>query len=156
MYQGSGNPTGDTSISFKVQLQNTGSGTQDLSQVTIRYYFTADGGSGFSGQINSAGMNLPAAPYFQDIKTSVSQMFGTPAAPSATADSYLELDFAAGTPSLPAGGTLVIDNQFHGPNYSTHFTQTNDYSYDGTATAFKATNTITLYVGGVLMSGMEP
>jgi hypothetical protein len=156
-YEAEGMAMGGTSVAFKLQVTNTGTGSQDLSQVTIRYYFTAEGASGLTGQINSAGITLTSSPYFEDVTKNISQAFNALSPTTATADSYVELSFAAGTPMLPASSPLTIDSQFHSGNYSTTFNQTNDYSYDGTATsAFKASSTITAYVAGTLVYGTEP
>jgi hypothetical protein len=142
-------------VEFDVQVANSGMGIQDLTAISIQYYFTADGASGLTGQINNASVATPnAAPYNQEI-TGVQMAFSRLTDATATADTTLTISFTSG--SLPAGGTLEVDVQFHSGNYSTYFTQSNDYSYDGSdATAFVPSQTITVQVSGAVVWGTAP
>jgi Cellulose binding domain len=143
-----------TSIAFDVKVQNTGTGAQDLTQMTIRYYFTAEGGSsGLAGQVNSASISSAGPPYYAAL-TMVNQTFTALSPATATADTYDEISF--GTGSLGAGDTLEVDVQLHSPGYATTFNQANDYSYDGTAAAFAPSSTLTIYVAGALAAGTAP
>jgi hypothetical protein len=143
------------SVGFNIRVLNSGTGMQDLSQVTIRYYFTTDTQSALAGQVNTASISNPAGPNYYSAVSGVTLAFTAMTAPTATADTYLEFGFPAGT-SLVAGATLEVDVQFHAGNNQGTFDQSNDYSYNGNATAYTPSSTITLYVSGTLVSGTEP
>jgi hypothetical protein len=142
-------------IEFDVQVANEGTASQALAQMTIQYYFNADGASDLTGQINNASVSTPnAPPYFQDIN-GAQMTFSSLGPVTTSADTILTISFASG--SLPAGGTLEVDVQFHSGDYSTYFDQSNDYSYDGSdATAFTTSDTITVEVSGAIVWGVAP
>lgn len=148
---------GVTSVAFDVQVTNSGTGNQDLTQLTIQYYFTADGASGLNSsdtQINQASITTAGPPYYQTI-SGVSLNFSPLSPTTSTADTVATLSFASG--SLPAGGVLEVDAAFHSSGYATTFTESNDYSYTGTdTTTFAPTQTITIQVAGVTVWGMAP
>jgi cellulose 1,4-beta-cellobiosidase len=134
---------------------NSGTGSQDLSQVTIRYYFTTDTQTALAGQINTASITEPAGPNYYAPVAGVTMTFTPMTTPTTTADTYVEFGFPAGT-SLPANATLEVDVQFHAGDNQGTFNQANDYSYNGNAAAFTPSNTITVYASGTLVSGTEP
>lgn len=150
--------TGDlvTAISFDVQITNNGMGAQDLTQMTIQYYFNGDGAGGFMYQINDAYIETPnTVPYYQALMTSdVLGTFTSLSPAIAAADTVFTISFSSGT--LGADGTLTVDVQFAASNYSTAFTQSNDYSYDGADTTFSPNPDITVELSGATVWGMPP
>src|SRR5205814_2308294 len=72
------------------------------------------------------------------------------------ADYYLEVHFTAGAGSIAAGGQSgEIQNRF-AKNDWTNYTQTGDYSFDATKTAFADWTHVTLYRNGTLVWGTAP
>jgi hypothetical protein len=140
--------TGATSQQMQPQFQiiNHGTTAVPISSLTIRYFFTLDG--------NSATNLTFSCDYAQINSSNVSAVFNTWA--GTNADEYIELHFAAGAGMLAAGqSTGPIQARFYESNYLT-FTQTNDYSFDPTKTAFADWSHVTLYQSGTLVSGTEP
>jgi cellulose 1,4-beta-cellobiosidase len=72
-------------------------------------------------------------------------------------DSYMEVGFAPSSGNIIARvGTLTLQTRFYGPDFNMMFTQTNDYSFDPTKTAFTDWSRVTLYRNGRLIWGTEP
>jgi hypothetical protein len=80
--------------------------------------------------------------------------FGDVTPATATADRYLEVSFAASTPSIGTNQSLEVHAAFHVPSYSL-LTQTNDYSYVPSST-FATSQLLTVYRNGILIWGTEP
>ena len=139
------NDSSATDNQFKpgLRLVNNGSSAVDLSTVTVRYYFTKDSSSA------SPSYNCDYAVIGCG---NVHATFGSVSPATATADTYLQLSF---TGSLAAGAsTGDIQNRINKSDWS-NFDETNDYSY-GTNTSYADTSTVTVYVNGTLVSGVEP
>ena len=154
----SGNATNHAE--FELDVVNHASTAIALSDVTLRYWFTADG-------------NTLSTIYFQTyysanvstntmINADVSGTFASaPAANvSATSDSYMELSFSAAAGSLPTNGKATVQCSWDGPGpnvYMDMFDEANDYSFDANDTAAPVQAPyVTAYVGGVLVWGIEP
>ncbi|ANY68208.1 hypothetical protein BBD42_18295 [Paenibacillus sp. BIHB 4019] len=71
------------------------------------------------------------------------------------ADHYAEYSFTSGAGSLTASQSLEILTAFNKNNWSS-YTQTNDYSFNPTATAFTDSTHVTVYISGNLVWGIEP
>jgi endoglucanase len=154
-----------STVAFNLTLSNGSFSTVNLSDVTVRYWFTADGnapsGMTFVSYYSShAGTAIcspcPPAP-------GIVGTFNTAPAANLPADAYLELSFAAADGTLGAGltgDTVAVQAAFHGPGtqYSDTFNETNDYSFDPTKKTSPGaqTTTITAYVQGQLVWGCEP
>jgi hypothetical protein len=133
-------------IQAQFQIINHGTTAVPISSLTIRYFFTSDG--------NPVANMQFACDYAQIGNGNVSAVFNTWA--GTNADEYIEIDFAAAAGILAAGqSTGPIQARFHGSTYPT-FTQTNDYSFNATDTAFTDWSHVTLYQSGTLVSGTEP
>ncbi|WP_437734341.1 cellulose binding domain-containing protein [Sorangium sp. So ce1335] len=134
-------------LSFKVQVRNTGSQTVALSDVTIRYWFTADGASSaFDSECDYASIPGGCA--------NVSWAFGT--ASGTEADRYFELSFASAAGNLAPGATSgEAQIRIFTATYE-QMMQTNDYSFDATLTAFTPWEQMTAYRDGELAWGTEP
>jgi hypothetical protein len=145
-------------IAFNVELSNAGFATIHLSDVTVRYWFSADGNpaSGITFKTYySANAN-------HDITADVMGTFAAASAANltATSDSYLEVSFnaAAGTLGPLSGGAADIQVALFDPKYQFKFNETNDYSFDPTKrpSMYQSSKVITAYVKGQLAWGCEP
>jgi cellulose 1,4-beta-cellobiosidase len=148
-------PTAQTEqIQPNIEILNTGAAAQDLAAVTVRYWFNTDGSNSQAFNCDYASSSSATAPLTCTGDPEPMAMFVPLPTPTATANAYMQLSFSGGT--IPGGGgTAVIELQFHDADYAT-FTQTNDYSFNGTYTAFTPWDRITMYVDGALVWGFEP
>jgi uncharacterized protein YjdB len=136
--------TGSTALSTWLKIENTGNVPVDYADLSVRYWFTADG---------SASLN-----YWIDFtKFGTENVSGQFAAnqQKANADTYFELKAAASLGKLyPLSSTGNIQYRVGKANWSA-FDETNDYSYK-TAGSFTENNKITVYYKGQLIYGEEP
>ena len=152
-------------IGFHINIANMGSMAQKLSELTVRYWFTAEGDPSMKMECYYAGP-IPA-PMTNVQGTFMALTAATMPAATATADTYLEISFTAAAGSIAAGGNSGdIQLAVHDTNYGTsRFNEANDYSYNPANAQAKClmgnmpsclTSTMTLYRGGVLTWGTEP
>jgi endo-1,4-beta-xylanase len=126
-------------------ISNTGTATVDLSTLTVRYYFTADGSTSQAYVCDYAVIGCGST------SATFSPTTGT------HADTYMEVSFTSGAGSVsPGSNTGEIQARFHDTNYAVTFTQSNDYSFDPTKTAYANWTNMTLYQSGTLVWGTEP
>lgn len=127
-----------------LQVVNTGTSAVPLSELTLRYWYTSDGATAqnFYCDWAAAGCGVITSK-FVTLPTSVSG-----------ANGYVQLGFASGT--LAANGTSgEIQDRIAKADWS-NYTQTGDYSFDGSKTSYADWSRITLYRNGVLVWGTEP
>ncbi|MCY0927948.1 cellulase family glycosylhydrolase [Streptomyces sp. H27-H1] len=155
---GGGDPTGALKVRYKnndssatdnaarpgLQVVNSGTTSLDLSTVSVRYYFTRDGGTPSVSAwcdyaaIGCAQVKLKTVPL---------------STPVAGADTYLEVTFAGG--SLAAGeDTGDIQLRMSKPDWS-NFNEADDYSRS-TATSYADAPKIPAYTGTTLAWGTPP
>jgi hypothetical protein len=125
---------------MRLGVENTGAAF-NLSALTIRYWFTADGASGFTGNIDYSSVAGGSG--------SVSVAFG-----EELGSNYAELSFS-GTDMVGAEGVDEVQLRFHGNPYQ-DMSQTNDFSFIASAPVGTPNRNITPYVSGVQVGGCEP
>jgi endoglucanase len=143
-----GDPTGplDNAAKPHFMIFNMGGSSVALSGLKIRYYFTKDNATGFQTPIcDYAGVGCG------NLSGSIVGMTAVTGA-----DSYLEVAFTSGAGSIAAGGnTGDIQMRFSKSDWS-NITETGDYSYDSTKTAYADWTKVTLYSGAALVWGVAP
>lgn len=128
--------------SMVLSVQNNGPAF-DLPQLTIRYWFTADGAGQFSGNIDYANLGGAGS---EAVSVTFGQELGS---------DYADLAFSGGA-NVAAGGTVQeVQLRFHGNPYQ-NMDQANDFSYIASATAAVPNPNITPYVNGTQAGGCEP
>lgn len=143
-YRAADTNPGDNQIKPHFNLKNNGASSINLSDVTIRYWYTSDGSQAQSFHCDYAVVNC------SNVKGSVVKM----SSPVTGADNYLELSFSGGT--LAANGQSgEIQTRINKADWS-NYNESNDYSFDGTKTVFADWNKVTVYYKGSLVYGVEP
>ncbi|XID92816.1 glycoside hydrolase family 6 protein [Paenibacillaceae bacterium WGS1546] len=143
-YKAADTNAADNQIKPHLNIKNTGASAVSLSDLKVRYYFTKEGAAAMNAWIDWAqigGANIQVT-------------FGS--ASGTGADTYAELSFTAGAGSIAANGqTGDIQLRMAKSDWS-NFNEADDYSYDGTKTAYADWNKVTLYHSGALIWGIEP
>jgi len=129
----------------RFRISNTGNTSIPLSEVKIRYYYTVDGdiAQNFWCDWSSVGSN------------NVIGTFVKMDTPKTGADYYLEISFTSQAGDLAPGASIEVQGRFAKSDW-TNYTQTDDYSFNPTATYYADFNKITAYVSGNLVFGIEP
>ncbi len=127
------------------KLINTGTSAISLSDVKIRYYYTIDG-------VKAQNFYCDYSPVGS---SNITGMFVSMTTPKSGADYYLEIGFTSNAGSLAAGENVTIQTRFAKTDWS-NYTQTNDYSFNPTATTYVDWTKATGYTSGVLKWGTEP
>ncbi|MFF0451487.1 cellulose binding domain-containing protein [Streptomyces sp. NPDC004609] len=129
-----------------MEIFNTSEKSVLLSEVVLRYYFTADGGEAYAFNCAEAAMGC-------------SNVTGTVVAlesPSDTADHYLEIGFTKQAGALkPGANSRGLELQLFRTDHKP-LKQDNDWSFDGTRVAYREFDRITAYKRGALVWGKEP
>jgi Cellulose binding domain len=153
-----------SSIAFDVAISNNGAMAQALSDLTLRYWFTANGITSFTAHMYYA--NLPSITT-QTIAESFTSLSATSTPPAtAMADTYMQVSFTQAAGSIGAmSSTNDIQLEFNDSTYAGTQTASNDYSYTATDLMTNCdqnnvltcqTMTITLYRDAALVWGDEP
>jgi hypothetical protein len=153
-----GTPAVTQSIYYDVRVTNNGTTAIPMSQLTIRYWYTWDDTGSVTQTFitptyflnNSGQTSLPL--------TGITGSF-TAVSPARTgADYYEQLAFIPADGSIPAGKYMEFGVGMR-KNDNSNYTQTGDYSYNGSNT-FVTTTKVTVYVtttnGTALVYGTEP
>jgi hypothetical protein len=132
-------------IYLNIKLINNGSSALALSNLKLRYYYT----------INGAQTQNFYCDYSPVGAGNVNGSFATMATAKTGADTYVEIGFGSGAGSLAAGGNTTIQARIAKSDW-TNYTQTDDYSFNSSATTFVDWTKVTGYVSGALQWGIEP
>ena len=130
---------------LNMKVINTGSSAIALSNVKIRYYYTIDGAQAQNFYCDYSPIG----------SGNVTGSFVTMATAKTGADTYVEIGFTSGAGSLAAGANITVQTRVAKSNW-TNYTQTDDYSFNSSATTFVDWTKVTGYVSGALQWGIEP
>ncbi|WP_443092061.1 cellulase family glycosylhydrolase [Dictyobacter arantiisoli] len=142
-----GNPGSTTvnQISPSIELVNTGSNSINLSDVTVRYWYTIDSNQAQTYSCDYAALGCT------NIKGTFVAVSGR-----TNADYYLQIGFGTGAGNLaPGANTGDIQNRINKSDW-TSYNETNDYSFNGSQTSYAPSTKITAYYQGQLIWGTEP
>jgi hypothetical protein len=142
------NDNPDNTLYALYQIINTGTDSVPLSSVTMRYWFTNE---------TPTDPLVFACDWAQVNCSNTTSKFVVLSSPRAKANTYVEIGFTAAAGSLAAGqGSGEIQTRIHHANWS-NFNTTESYSFiSDPSFVYKDTQTVTLYVNGVLVWGTEP
>ncbi|MFH8409774.1 cellulose binding domain-containing protein [Streptomyces sp. NPDC018019] len=129
-----------------LEVVNTSKKTVALSDVSVRYYFSADGASQYGSNCFQTYLGC----------SHITQKTGALSSPAPDASHYLEVGFSPEAGSLaPGKSTEAIGLQLYRLDHK-ELNQKNDHSFDATATHFTDAKKVTAYVRGALAWGKEP
>lgn len=128
----------------RYKITNSGESSIDLSQVTIRYYYTIDGEKNQSFWCDWSSIG----------SSNVTGSFVEMSQPQTDADYYLEISFTPEAGNLQPGQSFEVQGRFSKSDWSS-YTQKNDYSYKASDSYGDNIKT-TIYISGVLEGGIEP
>jgi hypothetical protein len=143
-YRCAGAKADDNQIRATVQVVNHSPAAVPLADVTIRYWFTADGHGAFQKWCDYAAVDA------RNVRLDVRTLDR----PVAGADACLEIGFAAGT-LAPGGSTGVVQLRLAADDWSA-FDQSDDHSFAPDVNEMADAPRITLHRQGRLVWGVEP
>ncbi|HEX6524302.1 MAG TPA: cellulose binding domain-containing protein [Streptosporangiaceae bacterium] len=142
------NDSPDNQFYALFQILNTGTTAVPLSSVTMRFWFTNE---------TPTDPLVFACDWAQvNCSNVTSQLVALPT-PVTKANTYAQIGFTAAAGSIaPGQSTGEIQTRIHHQNWS-NFITTDSYSFiSDPSFVYKDTQTVTLYVNGVLVWGTEP
>jgi hypothetical protein len=138
---------GDQAVKPHFQVVNTGTSPVQLSQLTIRYWYTID---------TPVDAESSQCDYAQLGCNNILLSNATVSPARTGADRYFQVGFQPGAGNLAGGAaTGEIQVWFHKNSWGT-YAENGDYSYDPSKTAYADWNRATLYQNGTLVWGTEP
>ena len=142
------NENPDNTLYALYQIINTGTAAVPLSSLTMRYWFT---------NATPADPLVFECDWAQVSCGNTTSRFVTLASPVAKANTYVEIGFKAAAGSVaPGRGSGEIQTRIHHVNWS-QFITTDSYSFiSDESFVYKDTQTVTLYLNGALVWGVEP
>ncbi len=135
-----------------IKLENVSGNTLNLSDITIRYYYTVDDEmyqhySCYNAKVyNDLGYSIITS----NVGGTLIQSIEKPGS-----DYYLEISFTSSAGELKQGEEVIIHNQII-KDFWGCYTQTNDYSFNASANNYVETDKITVNLSGTLVNGIEP
>ncbi|OPX46461.1 endoglucanase 1 precursor [Ruminiclostridium hungatei] len=127
------------------KIYNAGEAPVALSTLKIRYYYTAGGNMEQNFWCDWSGIG----------SSNVEGAFFKMAEKKKDADTYLEISFRSEAGSLEPGADLEIKCRIAKVDWS-NYEQSDDYSFNNTATEYSDWNKTTGYLNGRLVWGLEP
>jgi len=142
------NDNPDNQLYALYQIINTGTTTVPMSELTMRYWFS---------NTNPADPPVFNCDWAAVNCSNITSTIVTLSPARTLADHYLQLGFTAAAGSLaPGQSSGEIQTRIHDLNYS-NFDTTSSYSFiSDESFVYKDTQTVTLYLNGVLIWGTEP
>lgn len=137
--------TSVNSLSLNFLISNTGLSIINLTNVTLRYYYTIDSATNQIFNCNYSTLG----------NSSVTGSFVTMPNPGPTADRYVQIGFTSAAGSLYAGNSAVVQVAVNKSDWSSYI-QTNDYSFNSSAATYTSWSKVTGYISGTLAFGTEP
>ena len=132
-------------ISAKFKLLNAGTTELNLSDITLRYYYTIDGDIAQSFWCDWASIGSSnVKSKFVKLETAVT-----------SADYYLELSFSTTAGTLKAGESADIQTRISKSDWS-NYNQANDYSFNSSSNQYVNAEKVTGYLNNTLVWGIEP
>ncbi|MEW2486958.1 cellulose binding domain-containing protein [Streptomyces sp. NPDC048411] len=129
-----------------LEIINTSGKSVDLSDVTLRYYYTADDNSAYGSNCVQTSLGC----------SNVTQRTGRADNPAPNADHYLQIGFTTAARSLAPGKTTEgIGLQLYRVDHK-KLNQANDRSFTAKHTTYTQSKLVTAYVRGALVWGQEP
>jgi large repetitive protein len=144
--------TSTNTIAPRISVKNIGTEDISLSAIKLRYYYTINEEKGQEYAIDYA--NVSGTGVNRNITSLVTGSFQKTAVKTGS-DFYLEFSFSSSAGKLKPGETVQIQSRFWKTSWS-NYTQTDDYSYNASASDYSDTNKITVYSSGTLIAGIEP
>jgi hypothetical protein len=144
MYNGNLAATTNT-IYPRVKIVNQGTATIHLADIKIRYYYTKDGAQSqnFWCSWSSQGAS------------NVTGTFVALKSPISGADTYVEIGFKNGAGDLLPGGKVEVHARLAKADWSS-YNQSNDYSFNKSASTYVPWNKALAYISGTAIWGTAP
>jgi hypothetical protein len=128
------------------EVVNNSTGSIPYTQITLRYYFTAD---------TTVPYTFACAWAVVGCSNLTGGVVAMPT-PTATADHYLQISFSAAAGSLAAGANSGdLELRLYRSDWQ-NVNQANDYSFNAADTAYTSWSHVTAYQNGNLVWGTEP
>jgi hypothetical protein len=143
-FAGSSTGASASQLTPHLRVVNSGTASVDVANVTIRYWYTADG---------TQTQNW-ACDFTPDGCANVHAKFVTLSPARTNADTYLEISFASRTLNSTGATGDLQERIFRSDGSS--YNQANDYSFNGATTSFADSTKVTVYLSGKLVWGTEP
>ncbi len=132
-------------IYLNYRITNQDSLPIDLSKVRLRYYYTKDGEQSelFWCDWSTVGSTNVTGTVMEYVK------------PYTNSDCYLEIGFTSGAGKLDPGVSIEVKSRLAKSDW-TNYNQSNDYSFNSTATVYVQWNYVTAYIDNTLIWGIPP
>ena len=132
-------------IAMSLKIKNTSSSSIDLSKVNLHYYYTNEDNKDKNFWCDWSSVN----------SSNVTGSFVKMSKTTSTADHYFNLGFTSGAGTLASGAEAIVQIRISNTDWS-NLTQSNDYSFNSSATSLVNSDKITAYINNNLASGVEP